>query len=209
MADENFSHADAPRKSGSSVLIWVLGIGAVCLVVCCGGGIFAVMRFKDVVSNMATNDPAEIRKQTAEMIDISIPDKFRPMQGMNMVAIRMLMYQTDATASGGMGMLMLMEMPMQQMGVNAEEQEKELRKAAQQQNNQGFAESKSETREIEIRGEKVPFQFSEGTPSGQDKPTHRVSGVVRGKRGPVMIQFTLPDDQYDEDEVIQTLESIK
>lgn len=214
MVDDNFSNAEPPRKTGSSFLIWFLGIGAVCVVVCCGGAAIVGIRFggamKDFLGKMSTQDPVEIRKQTAEMLDITIPDKFKPMQGMNMVAFRMLMYQTEPTPEGSMGMLMLMEMPMQQ--ANGQQQEQELRKSMQQQQaNQGFTSTKTETREIEIRGEKIPFEFGEGTHSsgGKEQKIHMVSGVVHGKRGPVMIQFTLPDEQYDEDEVIQTLQSIK
>ncbi len=196
--------------------MWVLGLGALALVVCCGGASILAWRFgsaaKDFMANMATSDPAEIRRQTKEMLNIAIPEQFQPMQGMNMVAFRMLMFQTDTAADGSSGMLMLMELPMQQMGVNAEEQERELRKSMQQQQaNQGLTQTNSETRDIQIRGEPIAFEFSEGTNSsqGQDKKIHMVGGVVRGNRGPVMIQFTLPEEQYDEAEVIETLQSIQ
>src|SRR5688500_11557234 len=118
MVDQNEFYDNPPRKSGgSNVLLWILGIGALCLVVCCGAEGVMAWRVgnaaKNLVANLATSDPAEIRQQTAEMVDIDIPDTYRPVQGMNMVAIRMVMYQTDAAADGSMGMLMLMEMAMQ------------------------------------------------------------------------------------------------
>lgn len=80
MADENpyyGGNQPAPQKS-SSVWTWVLGIGAVVLVVCCGGGGVAVWQFTQFVKNAATEDPVKIRAQTAEMVDMEIPDKYEP-----------------------------------------------------------------------------------------------------------------------------------
>jgi hypothetical protein len=218
MADETFSpHGTPPPKSGfSKALLWILSILAICLLLCCGGAGILMWRFgdaaKDFMANMATSDPNEIRQQTKEMVDIEIPDNYTPIQGMNMVAFQMVMYQTDQSPDGSPGMLMLMGMSMP--GANAEEQEQQLRQSMQQQRgNQNFKARKTETREIEIKGEKVPFEFSEGTSAeqaGQDKTIHMVSGVFRGNENrPVMLQLTLPDDQYDEDAVMEMLQSIK
>lgn len=192
-------------------MLWILAIAALGLVVCCGAVGVLTWRFgaaaRNIVANMATSDPDEIRKQTAEMVDISIPDTYRPMQGMNMVVVRMVMYQTDASPDGS---LMLMEMAMQQMGVDVPQQQQELRKSIEQQPaNQNFQSSKSETREIEIRGEPIPFEFNEGTNAGQDQKIHMIRGVFRGKRGAVLLQLMIPDDDYDEDAVLEMLQSIK
>jgi hypothetical protein len=188
-------------------LLWILAGGALAAVVCCGAVGVMGWRF---MSQMATSDPAEIRRQSAEMLDMTIPPQYQPMQGMNMGIVRMIMYQTEPAADGTRGMLMLMEMGMQNLGVDAEQQKQELRKAAQQQQaNQNVQQMKSETREIEIGGEQVPFQFSEATPQGQAKKMYIVNGVVEGKRGPVMVQVMLPEDQYDEAAVVQMLQSIK
>ena len=77
----------------------------------------------------------------------------------------------------------------------------------QQQANQNVSVTETETRQIAIGGEQVPFEFSKGTSNGKD--VRMVSGVVRGKRGPVMLQLVVPEAQYDEAAVIQMLESIK
>jgi hypothetical protein len=208
MVDENAMPDYQPRKpGGSNTLVWVLAIGAGVLVICCGGLGVMAWKAKSFVANLASSDPVEIRRQTAEMLEITIPDTFKPMQAMNMVAVRMVMYQTGA-APGSPGMLMLMEMAIPGAG-NAQQQEQQLRQSMrQQQSNQNFQASKSETREIEIRGEKVPFEFSEGTNS-QGKAMHMVGGVVRGKRGPVMLQLIIPAEEYDEEAVLQMLQSIK
>ena len=219
MTDDNVFYDDTPppKSSNAKVVLWVFGICALCFVVCCGGAGVVAWRFGDAakkfVTDLTTTDPDEIRRQTAAMVDIDIPDEYQPMQGMNMVAVRMVMYQTPATQDGSQGMLMLMEMAMQQFGANAKQQEQELRKSMKQQHaNQGYTSSKSETREIEIRGEKVPFEFVEGTNAGtpgQEKKTHMITGVFRGKRGPVMLQLMIPDEDYDEDAVMKMLQSIK
>src|SRR5690606_37327009 len=113
------------------------------------------------------------------------------------------------TPEGGIGMLMLMELNVPQPGMDAKQQEEELRKSMRQQHgNQDFEASKTERREIMIRGEPVPFEFSQGTRKGDaaEATVHTVSGVVRGKQGrPVMLQLTLPGDQFNEQEVIEML----
>lgn len=135
---------------------------------------------------------------------------------MNMAIMRMIVYQTDPDQQPAEGMLMLMEMTMQKFGVDNQQQEQQLRQQMSQQTqaqrgNQNFKSSKSETREIEIRGEKIPFEFTEGVTSGQgqEKTVHMVSGVFQGKKGPVMIQIVEPDEDYDEEAVVKMLESIK
>jgi hypothetical protein len=147
------------------------------------------------------------------MLDIDIPETYKPMQGMNLMAFRMVMYQTSQAEDGASGMLTLMQMTIDQPGVTAEQQEQQLRDSMrQQQANQDFEASKSETREIEIRGEKVPFQFSEGTvdQGGQQQSMHTVSGVVTGTQDrSVMIQITVPDEAYDEQAIVEMLQSIK
>jgi hypothetical protein len=188
-----------------------------CLVICCGAVGVGAWRLYEAaqrfVADMATDDPDEVRKKTAEMVDIDIPDTFQPKQAVDMIAMRMAVYQTEAAQEGTEGMLVLMEMGTEQMGIDPDEQEKQLRESMQQQHaDQDFNASKSETRQIEIRGEKMPFEFTEGTsgePGEQQKKTHMVSGVIRGKRGPVMVQIVLPEDDYDEAAVMEMLQSIK
>src|SRR5687767_7176147 len=120
MVDENVSPGAEPQKSGGgSVLLWILAIAAVGLVVCCGGVGVVAWKFRGFVAEMATSDPAEIRKQTAEMVDINIPDKYKPLQGMNMVVVRLVIYQTAPAADGSSAMLMLMAMTMDQIGISA------------------------------------------------------------------------------------------
>src|SRR5688572_15949032 len=128
MVDENAMPDYQSRKSGgSNTLVWVLAIAAGALVLCCGGLGVVAWKAKSFVANMASSDPVEIRRQTAEMLEITIPDTYRPLQATNLVVFRMLMYQTDAAASGAQGMLMLMEMAIQPQGVNAQQQEQQLR----------------------------------------------------------------------------------
>jgi hypothetical protein len=205
MVDQNSSPETGLPKRGPNILLWVLGIGGLCLVACCGGAGIMAWKFG---ANMATTDPAEVRKQTAEMVAMAIPDKYQPVTAMNMVAFRFVIYQTQPGGSAG-GMLMLMEWTMQSMGVDAKQQEQELRKSMQQQQGkQGFTPTNTETREIDIGGQTVAFEFSEGTGSGNVK-MRSVSGVFRGKRGPVMLQLVVPEDEYDEEAVMQMLKSIE
>lgn len=215
--DDTASQPSSP-DSGTKVVLIIVGVVAVCFLLCCGGAMMLGWRFANMaqtfVENMIVTDPDKIRDMTAQMLDIEIPEMLEPKQGMDMVAVRFVVYQLDRDAGGESGMLMLMEMGTQQFGVNPQQQEQELRKNMQQQQQyQNFKSKKSEKREFEIRGEKVAFEFTEGLLDGgvpdSERKVHQIQGVFKGKRGPVMLQLMLPDDKYDEEEITKMLESIK
>jgi hypothetical protein len=218
MADPNAYGEGPPARQGSSAWAWILGIGGVALLLCCGGVGFGVWKVtqaaKQFIENAAIEDPVKIREQTAAMLQIEIPDKYQPKLGMNLGVFRMAIYQTEPEQPNPDDLLMLMEMT--QFGANNQQQEQQLRQSMQQQmqqqrGNQNFKSSKSETREIEIRGKKVSFEFTEGITGepGEEKTVHMVSGIVQGKTGPVMLQLVAPDENYDEAQVLKMLESIK
>src|SRR5262249_35057590 len=160
----------------SKVLLILGSIAGVCLLACCGGGIFLYIKAKDAIQNFAQNftttDPEEIRQRTAEIMHIDIPEEFPPLRAFNFFVMKQILYGKEA--SGSMVMIMEINQQMQgaQGGANMKQQrEQMLRQMRQQQQQQGqgagnmdteITEESSETREFTINGEKVPFEFIKG-----------------------------------------------
>ena len=66
--------------------------------------------------------------------------------------------------------------------------------------------SNVEVREIEVAGQKVPFQF--GTNTADGRVLRQAIGFVPLKKGVVLVVITAPVDSFDEDEVVAILQSI-
>ncbi len=61
-----------------------------------------------------------------------------------------------------------------------------------------------------VRGVETPFKFIVGTDPATGKKAHRVAGTMTGKSGKkVIINYTAPEDEYDEEAVVEMIEGIK
>ena len=110
---------EPPRKQGMSstakVLIILGSIAGVCMLVCCGGGVFVWFKAKDAIQNFAqnfsTNDPQEIRARTAKIVHIDIPEQFPPMLALDLMFMKEIVYGTPNRS-----MVMIIEMGTQMLG---------------------------------------------------------------------------------------------
>ncbi len=213
---------EPPRKQGMSstakVLIILASIAGVCMLACCGGGVFVWFKAKDAIQNFAqnftTNDPQEIRARTAKIVHIDIPVTFPPMQAFDWFVMKQIIY-----GNPNRSMLMIMEMSPQMQagdgGTAKQQRDAMLKQLKQQQGQQSgnvntdLNEESSETREFTIGGEKVPFEFIKGTAAQGGTPTRQVVGVFQGRQGMVMLMLMVPESDYDEAAVVRMLESIR
>jgi hypothetical protein len=216
---------EAPRKQGMSstakVLIILGSIAGVCLLACCGGVVFVGWKFQDfaknVVANLATKDPQQIRDRTAKIIHVEIPEQqFPPAVAIDVVVMKEIIYGT--LDKPNRPMLVIVEMDKnylgQQGGGSAKQQRQEILRAMKQQGQQpgmdtDINEESSETREFDIAGEKVPFEFIKGKASQGGTPTRQVVGVIQGRAGLIMLMIIVPESEYDEAAVVRMLESIR
>ena len=102
-----------PKKQGMSstakVLVILGSIAGVCLLACCGGGIFVYMKAKDAIQNIAQNftttDPDDIRARTADIVHIDIPEEFPPLRAFDFFFMKQIIYGRESSGS----MVMIME----------------------------------------------------------------------------------------------------
>jgi hypothetical protein len=212
---------EPPRKQGMSstakVLIVLGSIAGLCLLACCGGGIFVWFKAKDAIQNFAanftTNNPEEIRTRTAKIVHIDVPKELPPMHAFDWFVMKQILYGNPNKGS----MLMIMEVNQAATGAQGAKQQRDamLQQLKQQQGQQpgnvntDINEESSETREFTIDGEKVPFEFIKGTARG-GTASRQVVGVFQGRQGSmIMLMLMVPESDYDEAAVVRMLESIR
>ncbi|MFO1004708.1 MAG: hypothetical protein U0929_02020 [Planctomycetaceae bacterium] len=184
------------------ILLILFGVGAVSLLLCCGGGYFLFRNAFDM-----TQDPAKIAVMQKEIIEIDLPPDVQPAMGMNMNIGVMKMKVVGYSPNSGTS---LMLMQMQISGQTKEQMETAFQQQSGQQN-KNFRQESAETKTIKVDGQDTDFIFAKGTlnpPNGTSKPVRMVTGMFPSKDGMGFIQYSIDEDKYDEAAVIKTLESI-
>ncbi|MEX0701066.1 MAG: hypothetical protein WD069_03135 [Planctomycetales bacterium] len=208
-----------PPKRGMStttkvVLILVALFGGLG-VLCCGG----VMWFGWRMQSTIVQNPDQVREATAEIVEMEIPERFRPTIGYDMKnmplfgrfmpgQMQMVLYQT-----GGGGSMFVAGFDRSTMRGDPQQQ---MRDAMRQQPAAGggprkldIEEGGTVVREFEIRGQQVAFTFAKAHDPQTGRDFHQITGEFDGKAGAVMIQIQLPEQEYDEAEIVRMLESIE
>ncbi|RPI81771.1 MAG: hypothetical protein EHM42_10200 [Planctomycetaceae bacterium] len=192
----------------TKVVLIMLTVGGVAMFLCCGGLMVGGWCFACSVSQSITMNPVDVRAATDEIVTIDIPDGFEPKQSMrmDMLGMKMAIYgRPDAPNA----VILIMQNRFA-FDVNDEQQRKQMFDAMRQQAGLPAGQegaSTSETRDIEIDGQEVPFQFTTLDQNGQK--VRQVMGFVPLKSGMVMIMIMVPEEQYDEDQIVAMLESIR
>jgi hypothetical protein len=218
---------DAPPKKGmsstSKVLIILGSIGGLCLLACCGGGVFLFYKAKDIVSFSV--DPVVVKKTADEIILIDVPSEFTPTTSMKFsmgMSMRMAMF-AKAAAPGAQPQSMIMLMEMNQPGMAAQggragakqQRDQMLQAIRQQQAQQGghieteIDQKAAKTRKFKINGEPVEFEFVQGTRPNNGGGVHQVAAVFQGKGGVVMLMMMIDEKDYDEEAVVTMIKSIR
>jgi hypothetical protein len=228
MSTQDDFRDERPQKQGMSstakVLVVLGSIAGVCLLACCGGGIFLYMKAKDAIQNFAQNftttNPAEIRDRTADIVHIDIPEEYPPIRAFDFFVMKQIIYGKEQGGSpGAMVMIMHIDQPVPRgQGPAAAKQQRDqiLRQMREQQKGQqggnintDLTEQSSETREFTINGEKVPFEFIKGTAANGGTPMRQVVGVFPGRSGMVMVMVMVPESEYNEEAIVKMIESIR
>jgi hypothetical protein len=227
MATQDDFHDVPTQKQGmsstSKVLLILGSIAGVCLLACCGSGIFVYFKAKDAfqniaqnLQNMTTSDPEEIRERTADIVHIDIPEEFPPLRAFDFFLMKQILYGKEGSGS----MVMIMEINERMQGGQGaagmkQQREQMLRQLRQQQQAQNagnpnteITEESSETREFTINGEKVPFEFIKGR-GANGVPTRQVVGMFAGRTGTIMLMIMTPESDYHEEAIVKMIESIR
>ncbi len=205
--DDPNVQAPTNRKSSSGcgkVLLIVGGLGLTVMLLCCGiGGWFAW-----TLQPKFINNPVEVTDMGKQILDVKIPEGFQPDTAVNMDNFVMTMRMANFKHTEGKGMLLLGDIRMKIGDPN--------QKVDFQQNRQmngkktlNMRTIKTETREFDVRGKKVPFRFSEAVDQDSNKEFRVVEGNLDIPGGGVFIELAIEADAYDEDAVIEMIESIR
>lgn len=79
------------------------------LLACCGGFTFMGWQVNKFFKNAVTDDPAQVRARTAEIVDLTIPGIFKPASAVNMLVMQMVSYKAELAGHED-GTLILMEL---------------------------------------------------------------------------------------------------
>ena len=215
LQNDDVQEEAAPKKKrrkseGMSTLTKVLlglGCGGVLgLLICCGG--FAYFGSQMV---KVSEDPVKIAAMRDEIVGITVPDDLPPKMGMDMnfVAFKMKMIM-HGEEQGKFLMLMAMDFP----DANQQQLDQQLKMQGNQQMQQQGKNvniTESETRKLMVDGEEREYVFAKGTMNqgGQQIDVRQVTGTFSARKGVGMLILISPEDQWNEEETIQMIESIK
>ncbi|HTI50359.1 MAG TPA: hypothetical protein VL475_05390 [Planctomycetaceae bacterium] len=211
---EDWHDPQAPKRGMSTtvkVLLIIGCVGGVCLLLCCGGGVFVYFRMKDAIENAVVMDPQVIRQRTGEIVKIDIPPGFEPLQSVNALVMRWVVYGKNPD-DGSRLKLMGMDRAMVD-SANPEVQKMQMLQMMQQQGTTPggepvFVSREAEQREIVVRGEPAKFEFAKGTAAASGKEMRQVTGSFKTPGGMGLILFVVPEESYDEAAIVRMLESI-
>src|SRR5438045_2292471 len=104
MSQQDDFHDVPTQKQGMSstgkVLLILGSIAGVCLLACCGTGVFLYIKAKDAFQNFAQNltttDPVEIRDRTADIVHIDIPEEFPPVRAFDFFLMKWVLYGKES-----------------------------------------------------------------------------------------------------------------
>lgn len=208
--------ADGGSTSTSKVLLIILGIGGVLLLVCCGGGYFlfraGAEKLEQAVKEMTTEDPAEINRITASIVDITMPEAYSPKAAVKVPFVDMQMcffMRGDESSPGGDSSgVMIMQMPGSAAANKAQMKQQFQQQARQQQQNPDVAIESTETHTFTIDGEEYQFEFIKGKNAETGQAMRQVMGVIPSKKGVAFLMVFETEENWDEEAVVRMIESI-
>lgn len=209
-------------STGVKVLIGVLVGGGLLSLLCCGGFVFFGYTMAKKAEIKAA--PEEVRAVATQIATIDIPAEYEPQAAINMnvemVGLTMAMAVfADGDEDAGV-ILMQVKIPEQELDQEQTQMQLDQQfvgiKDMYQQQSMGqyyFPEpltgSESETRELTVQGEPVEFLFTKGHGSMTDQDMRQVEGTYSANGGRVRIIVQMPEEYYNEEEIVKMIESIQ
>jgi hypothetical protein len=198
-------HAPVSKRgmsTGMKVLIGVLIAGGVMLLLCCGGLFFVGSRFR----SMMTDDPVKVQEIREQIAGIDLPEEWEPVGGFDGGFFGFQIDSVIYKKGDAVFTLMQINVPGE---ISAEELREQVTQSMQQQgqNSEIDVESKEE-RTLTIAGEETTLEFVKGTTQdGQE--VRQVKGTFSGRGGPALLFYQVPEADWDDEQVVNLLESIQ
>jgi hypothetical protein len=202
-----------PGMSGTTKVLLGLGIGCgVCVLLCCGffgAGTWLMVR---TAQNALTKEPEAIRRLTAQIVDIEIPETLPPVAGMDIdvpvLGTKFLSWVAYGDANESNGLFLA------QFGAaiaNEENMQAQLRQSIRQSGQRDWDEieiEQSEKHEVEINGESATFTVAKGRDRKHEE-VWQVMGSFHGKGGPAMLVLKVKESEFTKEQVLAILDSMK
>jgi hypothetical protein len=218
-SDDWSGHAAPPSgmSGGMKACLIVACVVGVCCLLCCGGIAYFGYSFVPKVSE----NPAEIDATRNSIAKIDLPPTFKPKASLKFdnffMSMPLVVYEDP-----GHAIMMLMQMRVKIKGADFNDQVMRQQFDQRRSVEVGRLEnSKTETKNIKIKGQECPFVFVTGEsrqPVGGGKGKaddknkkvirHTIEGSFEGNDGMAMIMVEF-DDTYKEADIVKMLESIK
>ncbi len=217
MADPQAVRAEPTRRGLGVGATLLLGCGAGCLVIALFLGALAVVagvfvgRVAEKVAEKVSDDPQVIESVRSRIADMDTPDDFRPLYSFEMTEEgstplpRWVVYECEKEG----GLLVLGDFG--QIGIDAQKVLEAIHGRIEQhaERHNEIDVTDVETRELMVRGEPAKFEFARGTLKKDGKQYRRLFGSFEGKNGRAVLLLYLPEEAYDESQVVQLIESIR
>ena len=211
------SGIEPPPKKGLScgcmVLIACGIVGALAVLVCCGGFMYAGYYFNDAVSD----DPAVVAEVAKGLAQLDVPEDLEPAFSFNITnpltgdPVMVWAVYVDETAESMLVLGALGE-SLDPSGQGQEAFWDQMENSLQQQGVQqelNVNEWERSDKEIVVRGQPTTFHFATGEDEEQEKQYLEVTGSFEGENGQVMVMFVGDAEKYDEETVVGMLESVR
>ena len=205
--DPNVQPATPPRakKSGGcgKVVLIGCGLGLGTMLLCCGGGGWMLWSFMPKVED----NPAAIQQMAGQILDVQIPEGFQGEVGftsdnflwnMRMVAF----HRKDGKAKLILGTFEI------KFG-NAQQLQEFQDKSDMNQHSRDLRIDKTEVREFQVQGKKIPFRFSEAVNPKTNQQFRVVEGEIPKPGGGSFLKLYMNADEYDDELAVKLIESIQ
>lgn len=216
--DPDEMHIQPPKQGMSSGMKTLLILGVIfglLVLLCCGGLVLSGMYMASYVSDAMSEDPDVIAERTGQFVEMEIPAQLAPAMSFDMkvpVSGEPLMVWVVYADQSSNSMLMMASLGAMMQQQNQDEVRRQLEDSMRQQGiaaREGVDESESSVKEIEVRGEPVPFSFTVGNNTQTKAVRIDVNGMFTGKSGPVMLILSADAEVIDEEAIVKMIESIK
>lgn len=205
-----------PQQSsgGCGKMFMVLGCGCLLMLLLCGGVVGVIGYGINEVASSVSDDPQVADRLGKEILDWPYTQSLKPKGSIDAQVFgyklgRGVVYEGDQGEAVILGQL-------QGEWISHDQLLEGLRNGAQGQQNkqQGERREKIINRkdvDVQIRGKSSPFTFTtvEAEEKNVKQQIWQVSGVVDDPDGPVMVFVILPHGDYEEEQIVELLQTIK
>lgn len=213
--EDNRGFDDAPpakkgMSTGVKILIGLLAGGGVFALICCGGLFYLGQK----VIDSAVETPEEVRQVSESIVHMEVPERFTPKLGIKFELFGVGMAMARYIDEDSKSVITLMQTS--QPGGDAPEHEMERIEESLDQQGLGdqFRKAEIENAEVEprnltIRGKEVEFKFVKGQNAETGEELRQIMGTFPGNGGAAILLIQIPAESYNEDEIVQMIESIE